>query len=248
MFRRPGFWFVILLATAACVAFSVANFPRAVPVVTLEFEMDREAALRAARDLDKRFRWGPEEFRQAASFDLDSRVQSFVELEGGGKEAFSRMLSDGLYWPYHWTVRNFAEFETNETSVRFSPSGQPIGFVETIAEEDEGPALESSIARTLAERVAIRDWAVDLEQYSLVEQADEVRPSGRIDHTFVYERREPTIGSEGRYRLRLVMSGDRFTDLTHFVKVPESFSRRYEEMRSANDGIAAGAGIAAAVL
>ncbi len=248
MFRKPGFWIVFLFVTAACVVFSVANFPRAFPVVTLDFEMDREAALQAARDLDKRFQWGPKEFRQAASFDLDSRVQSFVELEGGGREAFSRMLSDGLYWPYRWTVRNFAEFEINETSVWFSPAGQPIGFVETIAEEVEGPALEPAVARTLAERAAIRDWGVDFDQFSLVEQADEVRPSGRIDHTFVYERREPTIGSEGRYRLRLVMSGDRFTELSHFVKVPEAFSRRYEEMRSANNGIAAGASIAAAVL
>ena len=248
MFRKPGFWIAFLLVTAACVAFSVANFPGAFPVVTLDVKMDREAALQAARDLGKRFRWGPEDFRQAASFELNSRVQSFVELEGGGKEEFTRMLSQGLYWPYRWTVRNFAEFETNETLVRFSPEGRPIGFVETIAEEDEGPALSGEIARTLVERAAIRDWGVDLEEYSLVEQADEVRPSGRIDHTFVYERRQPTIGSEGRYRLRLVVSGDRFTELTHFVKVPESFSRRYEEMRSANDGIAAGAGIAAAVL
>lgn len=248
MFRKPGFWVVFLFVTAACVLFSVANFPRAFPIVTLDFEMDRETALQAARDLDKRFQWGPEEFRQAASFDLDSRVQSFVELEGGGKEAFTRMLSEGLYWPYRWTVRNFAEFETNETLVRFSPAGQPIGFVETIAEEDEGPALEPDVARTLAERAAIRDWGVDLDQYGLVEEADEVRPSGRIDHTFVYERRQPTLGSEGRYRLRLVMSGDRFTELSHFVKVPESFSRRYEEMRSANNGIAAGASIAAAIL
>ncbi len=248
MFRKPGFWIVFLLVTAACVLFGVANFPRAFPIVTLDLEMDREGALQAARELDSRYQWGPEDFRQTASFDLDSRVQSFVELEAGGKEAFARMLSDGLYWPYRWIVRNFQEFETNETTVRFSPAGQPIGFVETIAEEDEGPALTPEIARTLAERAATRDWDVDLSQFSLVEEADEVRPSGRVDHTFVYERRQPTLGAEGTYRLQLVISGDRFTELSHFVKVPESFSRRYEEMRSANDGIAAGASIAAAVL
>ena len=44
---------------------------------------------------------------------------------------------------------------------------------------------------------------------------------------------------EGRFRLRLVVSGDRLTELTHFLQVPEAFDRRYEEMRSANDGIAA---------
>ena len=75
-----------------------------------------------------------------------------------------------------------------------------------------------------------------------------MRPSGRVDHTFVYERPSPTVGDEGRYRLRLVVTGDRFTELTNFVKVPEAFERRYEEMRSANNGIATGAAVAAAVL
>ncbi len=57
-----------------------------------------------------------------------------------------------------------------------------------------------------------------------------------MDHTFVYERPDVKIG-DGRYRLRLVVGGDRLTTLQHFVKVPEAFGRRFEEMRSANNGI-----------
>ena len=37
--------------------------------------------------------------------------------------------------------------------------------------------------------------------------------------------------------MRLVVSGDRLTELTHLLQVPEAFDRRYEEMRSANEGI-----------
>ena len=73
--------------------------------------------------------------------------------------------------------------------------------------------------------------------YTLVEASQKTEPSGRIDHTFVYERADKKIGGEGLYRLKIVVSGDKMTELTHFVKVPEAFNRRYAEMRSANNTI-----------
>ena len=72
--------------------------------------------------------------------------------------------------------------------------------------------------------------------FGLVEQGQERKPSGRVDHTFTYERASPTL-NEGRYRLRLVVAGDRLTEVTHFVKVPEAFTRRYANMRAANEAI-----------
>jgi len=248
MFRKPWFWVAFVLFATACAVFGIVNFPKAFPIVTLDLEMDREGAREAAAGFADRFGWGPAERRQTASFDLDRGVQSFVELEAGGREAFSRMLAEGLYSPYTWQVRHFAEFETNETLIRFTPAGAPFGFVERIPEEAPGAALESAAARAIAEAAATADWGIDLASFERVEDAQEVRPSGRIDHSFVYERPSPTVGEEGRYRLRLVVTGDRFTELTNFVKVPEAFERRYEEMRSANNGIATGAAVAAAVL
>ncbi len=81
---------------------------------------------------------------------------------------------------------------------------------------------------------------MDLARYARAETSKELRPNGRADHTFVYERPDLRAG-EGRYRLRLVVSGDRLTELTHFLRVPEAFAREYESMRSANEGIAFGA-------
>ncbi len=248
MFRKPVFWIAFTIVAVACLLFAFEYFPRAFPIVSVDIEMDRGTALVTAEELATRFGWGPEVARDAASFDLDQQLQSFVELEAGGTAAFSRMLADELCWPYSWRVRRFAEFDANETEIRFSPAGLPIGFEETIPEDDPGPALDAAAAREIAERNAIRNWGVDLTEFELVEEAVELRPSGRADHSFVYQRPRPTVGEEGRHRLRLTVSGDRFTELTHFVKVPESFSRRYEEMRSANNGIAIGATVAAAVL
>ncbi len=96
-----------------------------------------------------------------------------------------------------------------------------------------GPRSRATRRERIAERDAAAHWGVDLSAYRLVEPGQTRRPGGRVDHTFVYERASPTL-NEGRYRLRLVVSGDRLTEVAPFVKVPDAFLRRYESMRAAN--------------
>jgi hypothetical protein len=245
--KRPAFW--LLFSGLALVAGLLAYryFPKAFSIVALEITMDRDRALSEARAMMTRELLGPAGYRQAASFALDSDAQTFVELEGGGKDAFTRMLREGLYAAYTWRVRHFKEGEANETLIRFTPDGRPYGFHVKLKEDAPGAALDATAARTIAEQMARERWSVDLAPFAIVEQGQERRPSGRVDHTFTYERPSPTL-NEGRYRLRLVVGGDRLTELTHFVKVPEAFSRRYENMRSANEAIGIGAVVSMTLL
>jgi hypothetical protein len=237
--KRPAFWILLGLVSLAATAAAVHYFPQAFSIVALDITMTRERALDDARTIVTRDRLGPADSRQAASFTLDSETQTFVELEGGGKTEFTRMLSERLYAAYTWRVRHFREGETNETLVRFTPDGQPYGFVETLKEDAPGAALAAAEARSRAEAEASARWRVDLSPFVLVEQGQERRQGGRVDHTLTYERSSPTLG-DGRYRLRLVVSGDRLTEVTHFVKIPEAFTRRYSSMRSTNETIGVG--------
>ena len=236
MFRKPVFWAAFAAVSVACAAFAVVNFPRAFSIVELDLEMDRPAALAEARRLAGELDWGPPDYRQAASFRVDDRARSFVELEGGGPGAFAGLLRDGPFQPYQWVVRHFRGGEVRETEVRFRPDGAPYGFRETLAEDAAGAALDADAARAVAEAGTGPPWNVALDAYAPVEASQTERPGGRVDHTFVYEHAGAQAG-EGRFRLRLVVSGDRLTELTHVLQVPEAFDRRYEEMRSANEGI-----------
>ena len=127
--KRPAFWLVFAAIAALAGFLAFRCFPTAFSIVALDITMDRERALAEARSLAERDGHGPAGARQAASFVLDSATQTFVELEGGGKEAFTRMLRDGLYAAYSWQVRHFKEGETNETLIRFRPDGRPYGVV-----------------------------------------------------------------------------------------------------------------------
>ena len=236
VFRKPVFWAAFAAFAVACTAFAVANFSRAVSIVELDLEMNRASALSAARQLADDHGWGPSGYRQAATFRVDDRARSFVELEGGGPAAFAGLLDEGPFHPYQWVVRHFRGGEVREVEVRFRPDGAPYGFRERLSEDAPGAALEPDAARAVAENGTGAPWNVALDRYEPVEASEEKRPGGRVDHTFVYERPDVQAG-EGRFRLRLVVSGDRLTELTHFLQVPEAFDRRYEEMRSANEGI-----------
>ena len=245
--KKPAFWILLAALSLGAAFVGVRYFPRAFPIVALNITMDRDAALAQARRVMARESLGPADYRQAASFSGDDEAQTFVELEGGGKEALTRMLREQLYAAYTWRVRHFKEGETNETTIRFTPDGTPYGFVERLREETPGPALDGATARAIAEEGARTRWNIDLRRFSLVEQGQERRPGGRVDHTFTYERSSETL-NEGRYRLRLAVSGDRLTELTHFIRIPESFTRRYAGMRSANEAIGVGSVVAMALL
>jgi hypothetical protein len=236
MFRKTWFWMGLAFLSTFGILFSYHFFDKAFPIVKLELKMDRTAALAKAREIEGKFQWESAGFREAASFDLDSTAQNFVELEAGGKPAFASMISGGLYSPYTWTVRHFKEAETREVRIRFTPQGALYGFELKLPEKEAGSALSQEAARAIAEDSARKDWGIDLSKYQLVEKSQEVRPGKRIDHTFVYERTDAQIG-QGRYRLRLVVGGEKLTELTPFVKIPEAFSRRYEAMRSSNTAI-----------
>jgi MFS family permease len=247
MTRHRAFWVALALVSVLSAGFATRNFSRAFPLVSLDIRMDRDRALSRAEAIATERHLGPSGARQAASFALDAEAQTFVELEGGGKEVFASLVADGRYAPYTWRVRRFKEGEKHEVILRFTPEGRPYGFVERLSEDQPGAALAPEAARAVAERVARTDWGVDLASFALVSQSEERRPSGRVDHTFVYERTGARL-NEGRFRLRLVVSGDRLTELTHFIQIPEAFSRRYEAMRSANQAIGVASTVAMAVL
>ena len=244
--RRPVFWIGFAVAALLAIAAGIRYFPQAFSIVALDITMDRGRALDEARAIAARDGLGPAGFLQAASFGGDDEAQTFVELEGGGKDAFTRMLRDRVYVAFTWRVRHFKEGETNETTLRFTPDGQPYGFVETLKEDAPGAALDAAAARRIAEEGAKR-WSVDLARFGLVEQGQDRRPSGRLDHTFTYERGDVTF-NEGRVRLRLVVSGDKLTAVTYFLKIPEAFTRRYASMRSANELIGVGSAVGLVLL
>ena len=211
--RSPFLWISATALSGMLYFFAFHFFPQAFPIIHISITMDLEQALDKADALAQQHLFGPNKYDYAATFHTDVTVKTFVELEAGGKDALVAMMDNKLYMPYTWRVRHFKEHEKNETTIIFTPDGKPYGFVETISENMPGAQLSSLEACALAEKNAAADWNINFSDYTLVEASQKMEPSERIDHTFVYERPEH-IG-DGLYRLKIVVSGNKMTELTH---------------------------------
>jgi len=236
-FQKPLAWILIVVIAAISGIYVFYNFDKANPIVGLDIQMNRDAALDKAANLAEDLMLGPEDYRTAVVFTNDNTFQNFVELEAGGLEKFKEILDEGIYSSYSWKVRHFKEHETHEVVFTFTPSGESYGFSERLADAEEGAALKEAEALVIATREAQENWDLDLSAYKLVEKSKEEVESGRIDHSFIYERKAISLG-DAKFRLRLKLSGDKLTQLQHFVKIPDEFKRRYAEMRSNNDTMA----------
>ncbi len=237
MTRKAAFWISLAILGIAGTILAVQLFPMAFPLLSVNIEMDREGALEEARALAEGYAWDPVEFKQAASFGhLDPAFQTYMELEGGGLEELNRLVGDGSLTIYAWRIRHFAEETVEEAEVRFTPTGIRHGFRLVLSEDTPGTNLDPDEARERAVQEAASDWGMDPSRYQLLESSQEEQPSGRVDHTFVFERSDLLPG-EARLRLRLSMAGSRLAEVMPFFHVPDAFLRLYQETRNANESV-----------
>ncbi len=116
--RRPAFWIAFVALSATCAALAWEYFPQALPLIHLDVKMSRDQALEEAARVAERLHLAEPDARNAAMFAHDGGTQNYVELEAGGKSAFTRLLSGEIYSPYRWEVRLFKPHETAEVRVR----------------------------------------------------------------------------------------------------------------------------------
>jgi hypothetical protein len=236
VFRRTSFWIVCGFLAALAAVSSVFLFPKAFPVLKLDISMDHSKALSTALEIAHKEGWGPDGFRQAAQFKCDESMKTFVELEGGGAAVFQEMLSGEIFSPYTWMVRHFTPKQEYETYIWFRPDGKPFGFLQNIPESWPGQKLSRSEAKKLGEEKGESDWGIRMEEWDLVEQKEETKSGGRLDHSLTYERRGVQIG-EARYRMVIDVAGDQVAGVRRWLKIPEAFERRLAQMRSGNEAL-----------
>ena len=241
---------VVLVAVVALVAASTAVwlFPRSFPIVSLGQQLTRDAALSRADSFFQAHNLAPAKARTAVHFDENDSLRTFVELAGGGADSLNALVRGRDVAPFFWSVRAFLPKDAHEARVDFAPDGRVIGFSRTLPESDRRPQISVDSGARLATSV-LGAWIGERpERWKLISSSYETRKnSGRIDRTYTFERVDRRIGGAG-IRADVVIRGDLPARLRQYVDVPESFRRRYSEMRSANELIALIASLGALVI
>jgi len=202
------------------------------PIVNLSITMDKKEAIKQAKLFTDTQNFEIADYEIVTQFKEEGMLQAFVELEGGGKQAFLDMIKNDYYQPYQWSVRFYKHGKISEYFVNFTPDGKLYQFSIKIPEDQKGAVLNKDKAREIALH-NLEQFAIDISVYDLVEHDTVTQPSGRVDHKFVYERKDIFL-EKGRYRIELKVCGDIFAGLERTVKIPDEFTRRYQQMFANN--------------
>ncbi len=227
----------------AAAAAAVWLYPHATPIIALDPTLTRAAALTRADSFFKTHALAPTGARTAVQFESDDSLRTFVELAGGGLDSLNALLRGDDVAPFTWSVRAFAPGNPRGAWVSFAPDGRIIGFERKLAETDKRPPVTADSGRRLAEQ-ALDVWIDErAERWKLVAVSYETQQaSGRIDRTYTFERNDRRIGG-APIRAEAVIAGDTPTRLRPFVEIPQSFQRRYADMRAWNQLLALLAGL-----
>lgn len=228
-----------------CSGIALWLFPRALPTLALEQHLSRPLALQRADSFFRAHDLAAQATRVAVRFESRDSLLTFIELGAGGKDTLDAMLRGEDVPVFVWSVRAFAPDEPREATVHFAPDGRVVGFRRVLPESEARPAIPEDSARALAEGV-LRDWLREpIGRWHVQSSSYETRAtSGRIDRTVTFERADRRLGG-APIRMDVVIAGDLPAQARWHVVIPETFRRRYREMRSANDQLAllASAGI-----
>ena len=230
----------ILVVSVAVVAAAAAArlFPRALPIVALQQSLTRDVALARADSFFRAHSLAPAGARTAVRFEGNDSLRTFVELAGGGHDSLNALVRGDDVAPFTWSVRAFVPGDPREARVQFAPDGRIIGFERKLSEADRRPAVSADSGQRLAE-VALDTWIDDrADPWKLVTASYETKKtSGRVDRTYTFERADRRIGG-APIRAEVAIAGDTPARVRPFVEIPESFRRRYAEMRSWNELLA----------
>jgi membrane protease YdiL (CAAX protease family) len=132
-----------------------------------------------------------------------------------------------------WATRYFKPLEREETTVAVHPeTGKVTGFQNAVPEDRPGADLSPDAARQIAVPFAAsRGWNVSAME--LKENGSE-KKKARRDYTLVWEARpgDARNVADARYRLEIVVSGDRATAARAYWKLPEEWSRDRERQNA----------------
>lgn len=215
---------------------SYVLFPHAFSILSINLTSDRNEIVAYAQELAQNQDFLPTNFYSSVSFQTDSNAKTFIEREYG-KDTFFSIIKEDIYQPYQWQVRHFVPDTIIEQSFFITPDKKPYGFSTKIPDS----YISQNISEAQAAKLAIQEssyWNIDLKNYILVAPSHQTSPSGRIDHTFIYERHDQKLG-EGTYRVKIVVSGNKVSTVKQYIQVPESFIKKYQEESSFNNFLAA---------
>ena len=135
-----------------------------------------------------------------------------------------------------WRVRYFRDSQPEEYAVILKPDGSLHSIRHTLAEAAPGLSLTKEEAQARAEKFLREEKKIDLNQWTLVEANSDKRPH-RTDHSLTWQQSVPLDSSpssdangQAFARLEVSILGDEVANYRTYVKIPDEWRRKQEEL------------------
>jgi membrane protease YdiL (CAAX protease family) len=229
--RDLRFVAVCLVLLGVTTWFSVRNFYRAFPEASIDFRVHRSEGEHIAAQFLSERGYRVNGYRVASSFAYDDTTKTFLEREAGLEQANRIMGTRVRLW--RWSYRWFQPLQKEEFRVDVTPRGELAGFEHQIPEDAARPAAGAAQARALAEEFLRVRMSRDPSSLEFVEASDRARPN-RIDRTFTWKERDFNL-REATNRVEVTVLGNEVGGYREHLKVPETWTRDYQRLRSKNE-------------
>jgi membrane protease YdiL (CAAX protease family) len=137
-----------------------------------------------------------------------------------------------------WRVRYFRDSQPEEFAIALKPDGSLHAFRHTLAEAAKGANLSKEEAQSIAEKFLHEKKQIDLSAWKLVEANSDKRPN-RTDHTLTWQQNAPLdpesasakdSSDHAFARMDVQVQGDEPANYRTYVKIPEEFTRKQQEL------------------
>ncbi|MFZ0821614.1 MAG: CPBP family intramembrane glutamic endopeptidase [Candidatus Acidiferrales bacterium] len=225
-----------ILAGALSVGVASRYFFQAFPEASIHFEVTRDQALDTARQFLSEQHAALNGYESTIVFNVDDNAKTYLERTVGLEQANQLISTQVSVW--YWEARFFRPEQKEEYRVDVSPSGRLVGFEHIVEESRSGARLERDAALAIAANFLRAQDPARFTQFDYVpEEANLQERPNRRDWSFTWELRgfrAPDSAQGAPYRLTVGLQGDQVSNLDEFLKVPETWTRGYENLRSAN--------------
>jgi membrane protease YdiL (CAAX protease family) len=208
-------------------------FFQAFPEASVQFKVPRAAALEQARQFAISQGARLDGYQSTIIFQVDDTAKTYLEREVGLKQANQMMTKDVHIW--YWQTRFFRPLQKEEFDVRVDPAGGIVGYEHQLEETAPGARLDRVATQAAAESFLRDILHADLALYDFrEEEANSNDLPNRRDWSFSWERRG-FRAKDAPYRLNVKLAGERVSEYTEYLKVPDAWQRDYERLRSSNN-------------
>jgi membrane protease YdiL (CAAX protease family) len=216
-----------VVAVAAFVAFNW--FGDAFPEASIDFRYDRAGSLRVAAPLLAAQHVDTAGLKHTATFSGDDTARIFLERSLGLGKANTIMRREVRLW--WWEHRWFRPLQEEEFRVDVAPTGEIVGFADSIPEDRALPSGDVNAARGVAEGFLGRA-GVKLADLQLVAQSERRLPK-RMQRIFTWDS-QSVHPAGAPYRYTVTIDGDHVGSYSQRIHVPDEWKRQYGELRSKN--------------